>query len=409
MRILHFADVHIGVENYGRTDPDTGLSTRLGDFLQTLDELVEYAIETRVDLALFCGDAYKNRDPNQTHQREFAKRIIRLSSEGIPTFLVVGNHDMPLVTSRASALEIFPTLSVSNVYTGDSIDTQVIPTNAGPIQIVSLPWIRRSSFLTREETRGMTQEKLNETIQHKLTELIRIQAESLDSQLPAVFAGHVSVGDASTGSEQWMMLGRDHVLLKSAVALPQFDYVALGHVHKYQQLGTNPRIVYSGSIQRVDFGEEKDPKGFCVIELDSTASTGHRLKHFEFHEVDARNFVTIPVQIRNDDIDPTDTVVKEIGKYHIEKAIVRVMISVPQELEGHLNREKIRDSLQNAHFVASVATEVTSTQRTRLGGTYSGYTNPRNVLELYLSNIGMAADRSKIIMEHAEKLMDEME
>ena len=75
MRILHFAEVHIGVENYGRTDPDTGLSTRLGDFLQTLDELVEYAIDTRVDLALFCGDAYKNRDPNQTHQREFAKRI----------------------------------------------------------------------------------------------------------------------------------------------------------------------------------------------------------------------------------------------------------------------------------------------------------------------------------------------
>ncbi|HCU79898.1 MAG TPA: hypothetical protein DGN60_01895 [Chloroflexi bacterium] len=409
MRILHFADVHIGVENYGRTDPDTGLSTRLGDFLQTLDELVEYAIDTRVDLALFCGDAYKNRDPNQTHQREFAKRIIRLSSEGIPTFLVVGNHDMPLVTSRASALEIFPTLSVSKVYTGDSITTQVIPTNDGPIQIVSLPWIRRSNFLAREETRGMTQEKLNETIQHKLTELIRIQAESLDPKLPAIFAGHVSVGDASTGSEQWMMLGRDHVLLKSAVGLPQFDYVALGHVHKYQQLGTNPRIVYSGSIQRVDFGEEKDPKGFCIIELDPTAYTGHRLKHFEFHEVDARNFVTIPVQIRNDDIDPTNTVLKEIGKYHIEKAIVRVMISVAPELEGHLNSEKIRGALQDAHFVASVTTEVTSTQRTRLGGTYSGTTDPRDVLRLYLSNIGIAADRSKIIMEHAEKLMEEIE
>ena len=229
------------------------------------------------------------------------------------------------------------------------------------------------------------------------------------SKLPAIFAGHVSVGDASTGSEQWMMLGRDHVLLKSAVGLPQFDYVALGHVHKYQQLGTNPRIVYSGSIQRVDFGEEKDPKGFCIIELDPTAYTGHRLKHFEFHEVDARNFVTIPVQIRNDDIDPTNTVLKEIGKYHIEKAIVRVMISVAPELEGHLNSEKIRGALQDAHFVASVTTEVTSTQRTRLGGTYSGTTDPRDVLKLYLSNIGIAADRSKIIMEHAEKLMEEIE
>ena len=43
MRILHFSDLHIGVENYGRTDPNTGLSTRLTDFLEALDELVEFA------------------------------------------------------------------------------------------------------------------------------------------------------------------------------------------------------------------------------------------------------------------------------------------------------------------------------------------------------------------------------
>ena len=70
MRILHFADVHIGVENYGKIDPESGLSTRLIDFLKTFDEVVDYAIENNVDLALFCGDAYKSRDPNQTHQRE---------------------------------------------------------------------------------------------------------------------------------------------------------------------------------------------------------------------------------------------------------------------------------------------------------------------------------------------------
>ena len=55
MRILHFADLHIGVENYGRIDPTTGLSSRLGDFLHTYDELVDYAIDTGIDLALFCG------------------------------------------------------------------------------------------------------------------------------------------------------------------------------------------------------------------------------------------------------------------------------------------------------------------------------------------------------------------
>ena len=49
MKILHFADLHIGVENYGQPDPQTGLSTRLKDFLYTYDYLVSFAIENKVD------------------------------------------------------------------------------------------------------------------------------------------------------------------------------------------------------------------------------------------------------------------------------------------------------------------------------------------------------------------------
>ena len=132
MRILHFADVHIGVESYGTTDPSTGLSARLMDFLATFDEVVDYALDNAVDLALFAGDAYKSRDPSQTHQREFARRIARLAEGGVPVFLLLGNHDLPHVASRATALDIFPTLSVPNVTIGDRLDTYVVQTAAGP-------------------------------------------------------------------------------------------------------------------------------------------------------------------------------------------------------------------------------------------------------------------------------------
>ena len=120
MRILHFSDLHIGVENYGRTDPDTGLSTRLGDFLDSLDQVVDFALTQNVDLVLLAGDAYKGRDPSQTHQREFAKRLARLSEAQIPTFLLVGNHDLPNATSRANAVEIFSTLSLPHTYGTDT-------------------------------------------------------------------------------------------------------------------------------------------------------------------------------------------------------------------------------------------------------------------------------------------------
>ena len=139
MRILHFADLHIGVENYGRTDPETGLSTRLLDFLSSLDEVVEYATSQDVDLVLLAGDAYKGRDPSQTQQRELAKRLARLSSEGIPVFLLVGNHDLPYAVGRATAIEIFRTLHVPNLYVGDSLETYTVPTRDGPLQIVAVP------------------------------------------------------------------------------------------------------------------------------------------------------------------------------------------------------------------------------------------------------------------------------
>ena len=72
------------------------------------------------------------------------------------------------------------------------------------------------------------------------------------------------------------MIGNDHVLLLSNVALPQFEYVALGHIHKTQVLVETPPVVYSGSMQRVDFSEEKDPKGFYVVDVDAALPQGSR-------------------------------------------------------------------------------------------------------------------------------------
>ena len=120
VRIVHLADVHLGVENYGRLDPATGLSTRLTDFLQGVDAAIDMALEIEADLVVFAGDAYKTRDPSPTYQREFARRIRRLSQAGLPTVLAAGNHDVPNAVGRAHTMEIFATLDVENVYVARS-------------------------------------------------------------------------------------------------------------------------------------------------------------------------------------------------------------------------------------------------------------------------------------------------
>ena len=408
MRILHFADLHIGVENYGKPDPETGLSTRLKDFLAAYDRVVQYALDTRVDLVLFCGDAYKSRDPSQTHQREFARRIARLSSEGIPVFLLVGNHDLPHVLGRATALEIFQTLDVANVHIGDALKTYVIETASGPLQVIAVPWVTRSSFLAKEETRRLTPDQVNEAIQERLARLIRAQAESLNPDLPAVLAGHLSVGDAKAGSEQWMTLGRDYVLLKSDVALPQVDYVALGHVHRHQILATDPYVVYSGSIERVDFGEEDDEKGFCMVDLDAQRPAGSRVRDFEFRTMEARRFLTIEASIRADELDPTAAVLRAVSKHDVRDAIVRLHISLPAELEGQLRDSAIRSALEEAHYVSSISREVTDQPRTRLGAMgSSGSLDPRTMLKLYMDSKGVPEDRASVLMRRAQELMEE--
>jgi len=405
MQILHFSDVHIGVESYGRTDPVTGLSTRLLDFLQTLDECVGYAIDNQVDLVVFAGDAYKSREPSQTHQREFAKRIARLSAADVPVFLLTGNHDMPHIAGKATALEIFRTLEVPNVVIGDSLKTYIVETRSGPVQIVALPWIRRSQFLVRDDIRRRSPQEITKAIEDNLTQLIKIEAEALDSNLPALFVGHVSVGDASTGSEQYMMLGTDHHLLLSAVALPQFDYIALGHIHRHQVLSETPLVVYSGSLERVDFGEEHDQKGFCTVELDLTQPIGKRESGFDFVSVNARRFVTIKLELDVDDPFPMETVLRSIGSVEIEDAIVKILITVPRSIAGHINDSEIFAALGKAHYVATVSKEIKEETRTRLGEANPKLLTPQEALRKYLEAREVPRDRIENLVDRAAHLM----
>ena len=405
MRILHFSDLHIGVENYGRVDPESGLSTRLLDFLSTLDELVEFALGNDVDLVLLAGDAYKGRDPSQTHQREFAKRLARLSSAGVPVFLLAGNHDLPHAVGRATAIEIFHTLQVPNLYLGDHLQVYSVPTRKGPLQVLALPWPRRSSLLSREESRGMTIDQVRQEIETRITEFIQQLVGELDPSVPAVLAGHVTINGAVTGTERSMMMGQDHMLFPSALHKPELDYVALGHIHKHQVLRDNPMVVYSGSLQRVDFSEEEDTKGFCVVDLDPSAPQGRRLREFNFQPVNARPFLTIEAKVEQGDEDPTGIVLQKIMSRKVTDAIVRVNILLPAEMDVHLRDAEIREALKGAHYVASINREVEQPRRTRIPPGMAEGLTPLAALRLYLESRNMDPERQGKMIEYAEQLV----
>jgi DNA repair protein SbcD/Mre11 len=404
VRLLHFADTHLGVESYGRLDPSTGLSSRLGDFLAVLDQVVDYALAQRVDLVVFAGDAYKTRDPSPTHQREFARRVRRLSLAGIPCFLLVGNHDLPNAQSRAHTTEIFDTLAVPGVIVARLIGTHRVETASGPLQIVSLPWVTRGAMLSREESRGQSLEELNSRLVNKVVGVLAAEIDALDPAIPAVLVGHCSVEGAVYGSEKSVMLGQDVVLPLGMVAHPRFDYVALGHLHKFQVLAQRPPVVYSGSLERMDFGEEKESKGFVDVTLldrgDRPGAADGETARFTCVPVSARRFLTVEVTVAHGD--PTEQVLESIAEQGFAGAVVRVLVHNRTEIP--LREAEVRQALKDAYFVAAVTQDMKPRTRRQLSGV-AGLA-PRNALAAYLEARDTPLDRQQLLLARADVLLE---
>ncbi len=406
LKMLHLADIHIGMENYGRTDPATGLNTRLQDYLRRFDEVLDYAIATEpVDIVLIAGDIYKNRTPNPTHQREFARRLNRVVRARIPVLILTGNHDVPAASGRAHSVEIFDTLELPGVTIASRMRSYSIETRHGPLQIIAVPWLNRQALLTKEELQGLPMAALDTEMIDKVTSWIEATLSQLDPGIPTVLTFHGTLAGATYSSERAIMLGHDLVLPRSAVAQPGIDYVALGHIHKHQVIGTDPPAVYPGSLERIDFGEEKELKGFVIVDLEKGATA------WRFVEVEARPFVTIDVDAR-DAPDPMERFLHALGRRPAGGAVVRVLIKCRPSQRGQLQERAIREHLEaaGANYVAAVALEVERSARGRfaeLAGELQSGLTPRRALELYLQTKGVAAARQQQLLGAADELLRE--
>ncbi len=402
IRLLHFSDLHLGIENYGRLDPQTGLSSRLQDFLRSFDAVVDLALGDNIDLVLFCGDAYKTRDPTPTYQREFAKRIRRLSRAGIPTFLLAGNHDLPLAVGKAHTLEIFHTLDVDDVTVANKLGTHALETTSGPLQIVAVPWPIKSHLATRDEFKGLKLAEINARLADAIDDLVSQEIARLDPTLPTVLAAHGTVFGATYGSERSVLLGQEVIIPSSVVANPAFDYVALGHMHKHQVVrDADPPAVYSGSVERIDFGEEGEEKGFVLVQVEKGSA------QFQFVPLEARPFLTIDVEARGEN--PTAEVLDAIKAHDIRDKVVRLIVRTTAEKEPLLRDPDIFQALEGAFHLAAINKNVERPVRLRLGTRNYEEMTPREILETYLEVTQVPSERSRILLKYADQLFQDLE
>ena len=312
-------------------------------------------------------------------------------------------------TSRVqpTTLDIFPTLDIENVQIANELNTQIVQTRNGSIQIISLPWIRKGDFMSLEKYNQLSNEKFNSAIEEKLIEDLDKEIANLDSSMPSILASHVSVDLAKTSSEKSMTLGKDYLLPTNFLANPKLDYVALGHIHRHQILNDDPPVVYSGSLERIDFGEEKDSKGFCVIDISTSPDKKNRLNSYKFVEVNARRFKTIQIKIEENDGSPNEKIVAEIEKHDIYETIAQVIIEVSSSRYSEISDRKIRDSLSEANFVAAIRKNVITESKNRLGKELHESIPAIEALETYLKERNIGEGKIRLLLEKGQNLISE--
>lgn len=402
IKIIHLSDIHIGSGfSHGRINPETGLNTRLEDFISSLKLCIDRAIFEPVDLVLFGGDAFPDATPAPYIKQAFASELRRLVDAQIPIVLLIGNHDQHSQGQGGASLGIYRTLGIPRVVVGDRLETHKIQTQNGFIQIITLPWLTASSLMTKSESEGKSMSQVNESLIDKLRLILESEIRKLTPEIPTVLLGHLMADRANLGAERFLAVGKGFNIPVSLLNRPCFDYVALGHVHKHQNLNksNNPPIIYPGSIERVDFSEEKEEKGFVLVELEKGKAK------WEFCALPVRNFKTIKVNVSEAE-NPQAELLKAISKYQIENAVVRLIYQLRSEQLDLIDNGVLHQALSKAHTYTIQPELVSQLARPRLPELSTGNSiDPLQALKTYLESREDIQDIQEEMLEAADKLL----
>ena len=403
IKVLHLSDIHIGSGfSHGKINPITGLNTRLEDFVKTLSLCIDRAISEAVDLVIFGGDAFPDATPPPYVQEAFATQFRRLVDADIPTVLLVGNHDQHSQGQGGASLCIYRTLGVPGFIVGDRVETHRIETKSGPVQVLTLPWLTRSTLMARAETEGMAITEVNNLLNDKLRLILEGEIVRLDKDVPTILLAHLMADKAELGAERFLAVGKGFTIPMSLLVRPCFEYVALGHVHRHQNLNkqNNPPVIYPGSIERVDFSEEKEDKGYVLLEIEKGGV------NWEFCKLPVRSFVTIRVDVSEAE-NPQAELVEKIAKKDINDAVVRLIYQVSSEQLDLIDNGAIHQALNAAHSYTIQAELVSQLARPRVPNLVAGGgISPMDALKSYLESRTDLKEIHGDLLAAAESLLE---
>jgi exonuclease SbcD len=287
-------------------DPTTGLPSRLLDVARCWHTITEQAYLREADAVIVAGDIFHTRSPDAAALTLFDAGLRILEAERIPVVIIPGNHDAATHTGRASVLEVFRSDLVRVV-------TKPEVVYAGDIAVACLPWVSRAQLTANSP--GISREAAVEA----QTEALERVLDDLRARGADVLTGHWSVQGAVLGSEADIaIVGESEPVIPPAALEGPWGYAALGHIHGHQSGAVgNTLWAYSGSVDRMNFGEEREDKIAWDVQLGADG-----VKSIVKLGLPARRFVTVEYlddwsDYRGDDTD-------------VEGAIVRIRARVTE-------------------------------------------------------------------------------
>lgn len=404
MKIIHAADLHLGVENYGKQDPTSLTNSRVLDFFHSLDYLIMETISQKADLLLISGDIYHHREPSPFIQNEFSKRIIRLSDQNIPLVLLIGNHDSLLAVKHISSLQIFSELRVPNLIIIDEPRLQTISTKSGPIQIAGIPFLEPSNIREYAINQELQDKEKIEVIETVFDNIISSFLKELSPKIPSILTAHLTLKEATYQNWRPVMIGNEISLSEKVLRRKGFSYVALGHIHKPQIFETDkhlPKAAYPGSLDVLDFGEAEYEHGFLQVDIEKNTTN--------------LTFCPIPKQRKLSTLEVTGETEEEImkklenlflsGVY--ENDIVRLVIIT----QSSIDEQKIRREMSSdCYLISTIRYERKKETTTRIEQ-LTNEMNPIDSIKQFLSvqKDSYYGDNQDKLIELTTKLLGEID
>lgn len=343
-KILFVSDVHIGIRYPYRVNLRTGISERTMDFIEALARVVKHAIDEQIDIFVICGDLYDRVTIGQTLLQKVREKIWQpLLTHKIPIVLVGGNHDSPQIIEKGSPFGEVGIIPSSYAVRWPQSQKVKARNTGEDIGFVLLPYMTATQAVTyAEEQIGEEIERGQHMIrsQQLLRDWIKHEVKKLDTKIKFV-VGHFYVKGSKIGIIPYPdQLQHEFIFKKDMLPLEEIDLAIFGHIHTTQLL-YNGKLLVPGSLERVDFGETTEDKGFYLYDTKTA--------DLKFISNNPRPLVRKYIEVPKDTQNPTDFILERLPQKS-EGPIIRLDIQISPLLKKRVILPRIHQTLEEKAF-----------------------------------------------------------